>query len=446
MSHDPQRAGDPHATADPAAHDSRLRADAIVVNIGELVTVAADAADGLGIVHNAALAARDGAIIWLGASDSWPNHVALDPGATVLDARGRLVTPGFVDSHTHIVYGGQRAAEFHERLTGISYTEQLGQGRGILGTVAATREADEATLRESAWQRLRSCLEHGSTTVEIKTGYGLDLESESRSLDVIAALRDGPRVVPTFMGAHVVPAEYRDERDAYVRLIIDEMLPAFAGRAQFCDVFCESGAFTVEESRAILSRARELGYRLKLHANQLGESGGAELAAELQVVSADHLDYVNETQRRALAVAGVVATLLPGCSMTLREPYPSARHFIEAGVPVAIATDFNPGTCACENMHLMITLAVLHMGMTIGETLRAATLGGARALAMHDSVGSLEAGKRADLLIWNADSYLELGYRLGTNLVDTVVIDGRVVHRASDDSQQGTTSHATIDA
>lgn len=406
-----------------------ITADLVVHRIGQLATVAADAPDLVGPRPDAALAARDGRIVWIGASSDWQRHVAITPATRVIDARGRLVTPGFVDSHTHIVYAGHRAAEFHERLTGVSYTAQLGQGRGILSTVAATRTASTAALIAAARGRLQSCLAHGSTTVEIKTGYGLDVATEARSLHVIDALHAiGPRVVATFMGAHVVPPEYRADRAAYMRVLIDEMLPAFAGRARFCDVFCESDAFSVEESRALLTRARALGYRLKIHANQLGASGGAALAADLGVVSADHLDYVTASELRALARARVVAALLPGCSMTLRTAYPSARPFLDNGVPVAIATDFNPGTCACENMHLMITLAVLHMDMTIAEALRAATLGGARALAMDHEVGSLEVGKRADLLLWDAESYLELGYRLGTNLVRTVLVDGRIVH------------------
>jgi imidazolonepropionase len=245
---------------------------------------------------------------------------------------------------------------------------------------------------------------------------------------VVAGLEGrGPRVVSTFMGAHVVPTEHRASRADYLRLLTEEMLPAFVGRATFCDVFCDDGAFSVAESRALLERARSLGYRLKIHANQLAESGGAELAAELGCVSADHLDHVGPGQLAALGRAGVVATLLPGCSMTLREPYPSAKPFLAAGVPLALASDFNPGTCASENMQLMLALAVLNMDLSIEQALRAATLGGAMALGMQGEVGSLELGKRADLLLWDAASYLELGYRLGTNLVRSVIVDGQVV-------------------
>jgi imidazolonepropionase len=407
-----------------------ITADFLVQNIGQLVSVAAGACDALGIAAGAALASQQGRIVWIGADADWPQRVALAADATVLDAQGCLVTPGFVDSHTHIVYAGQRAAEFHERLSGVTYASQLNQGRGILSTVAATRAASTDELAASARARLQACMRHGSTTVEVKTGYGLDLESEARSLAVIERLQGpGPRVVPTFMGAHLVPAEHRADRAAYMRLLIDTMLPAFAGRARFCDVFCEQGAFSVAESRALLEHARALGYRLKLHANQLGASGGAALAAELGAVSADHLDFTGPQELAALAASGVVATLLPGCSMTLRSAYPSARPFLEAGVHLALATDYNPGTCACENMQLMIALAVLQMDCTIEQALRAATLGGAQALAMQREVGSLEVGKYADLLLWDAESYLELGYRLGTNLVRAVVVGGQPLYK-----------------
>jgi imidazolonepropionase len=405
-------------------------ADFAIINVGQLVRVPANGDAGeLGIVANAALAARRGRIVWLGASTDLRRGVALLPNATVLDAKGCLVTPGFVDSHTHIVYAGQRAAEFHERLSGISYTEQLGAGRGIHSTVAATRQASADELLRAAARRLHGCLAHGSTT-----GYGLDAATEARMLDVIDGLRaaNGPRVVSTFMGAHVVPLEHRADRTAYLRLLEHELLPAFRGRTAFCDVFCEDGAFSVEESRALLLAAKRLGYKLKLHANQLAASGGALLAAELEAVSADHLDHVDQQDLFALAKTGVVATLLPGCSMTLRAAFPSAKPFLQAGVPLALATDFNPGTCACENMQLMVALAVLNMDMTVEQAIRAATLGGAQALAMHHEVGSLEIGKRADLVLWDAEGYLELGYRLGTNLARTVVVDGRVVLEVAD--------------
>ena len=238
----------------------------------------------------------------------------------------------------------------------------------------------------------------------------------------------GPRVLATFLGAHTVPAEYRERRDDYLRLILDEMLPAFVGQATFCDIFVEGQAFSVDEARRILTAARERGYRLKLHVEQLSRQGGALLAAELGAVSADHLDFCTREDAAALARAGVVATLLPNCSMTLRTPYPDARLFLDAGCTLALATDYNPGTAPSENMQLVIALAVLRMGLSPAEALRAATLGGAHALGLGDEIGSLEVGKAADLLVWEADDLLEMGYHLGTNRVETVVVGGRVLH------------------
>lgn len=409
-----------------------ISADRIWRNIGQLVTAAGEGAAELGVVQQAALAASEGRIVWVGPDADAGRALTWTPDARIVDAGGRLVTPGFVDSHTHLVWAGQRAAEFHERLSGVSYATQLGAGRGILATVAATRAADEQQLLALAADRLHACARCGSTTVEIKTGYGLDFATEDRSLRVIERLaaasraNHGPRVVATFMGAHVVPAERRAARERYMRELLDEMLPAFAGRARFCDVFCENGAFDVTESRAILQRAAGLGYELKVHANQLSSAGGALLAAELHAASADHLDHLDESEIEALREANVAATLLPGCSMTLREPYPNGRRLVDAGLAVALATDYNPGTCCCENMQLMLALACLNMGMTIEEAIRAATINGARALRLDHEVGSLEPGKWCDLLIWNAESYLELGYSLGANRVRTVVIGGEV--------------------
>ena len=230
------------------------------------------------------------------------------------------------------------------------------------------------------------------------------------------------RVVPTFLGAHTVPPEYQGRSDEYVTLIVEEMLPSFVGLARFCDVFCEREAFTVEQSRRILSRAKELGYQLKLHADQLSPSGGAKLAAELGAVSADHLDYASDADLDALRDAGVVATLLPGCSYTLRSPYPPARRFLDHGLHVALATDFNPGTSYCENMQTIIGLAMSSMGMTLEEALTAATINGARALQLENEIGSLEVGKRCELALWSINSYQEIGYHFGINLIHSVLV------------------------
>lgn len=411
--------------------------DCVVYNIGQLATVAADAPDGVGIVTQAALAAQGGRIVWIGPSSDWHLRVTPAADATLIDAQRRLVTPGLVDSHTHLVHAGQRAAEFHQRLSGIDYASQLAESaqvgerplRGILKTVHDTRAANEFELAASAQRRLRSAVSLGTTTIEIKTGYGLSLPAEAAMLSAIGRLQHrGPRVLATFLGAHTVPAEYRERRQDYVRLVLDEMLPAFAAQATFCDIFVEGQAFSVDEARRILTAARDRGYRLKLHVEQLSRQGGALLAAELGAMSADHLDFCTRDDALALARAGVVATLLPNCSMTLRTPYPDARLFLDAGCTLALATDYNPGTAPSENMQLVIALAVLRMGLSPAEALRAATLGGARALGLGDEIGSLEVGKAADLLVWEADDLLEMGYHLGTNRVETVVVGGRVLH------------------
>jgi len=273
---------------------------------------------------------------------------------------------------------------------------------------------------------------YGTTTVEAKTGYGLDMITEEaclRILNNLNALETSPsyeysrvRVVPTFLGAHVLPPEYKERRSAYVDLIVEEMLPSFVGLARFCDVFCEREAFTMEECRRILLQAKELGYSLKIHADQLSPSGGAKLAAELGATSADHLDYADDADLDRLHDAGVVATLLPGCSYSLRSPYPSARRFIDRGLYVALATDFNPGTSYCENMQMMLNLAMSSMDMSIEESLQAATINGARALALHEVIGSIEVGKRCELAFWSIRDYHEIGYHFGVNLIQSVLI------------------------
>jgi len=418
-----------------------IQASTVIRNIGQLVTVAqqpiAGATGVLRVLSDAAIAVHDGVIAWIGPND----HVepvfqydsdSDDDGITIVDAQGVLITPGFVDSHTHLVFAGDRAEEFHLRRAGISYGELLTQGRGILTTVNATRSADTEILTEMAITRLNTMRHYGTTTVEAKTGYGLDMITEEaclRILNNLNALETSPsyeysrvRVVPTFLGAHVVPPEYRERRSAYVDLIVEEMLPSFVGLARFCDVFCEREAFTVEECRRILTQAKELGYSLKIHADQLSPSGGAKLAAELGSTSADHLDYADDADLDRLRDAGVVATLLPGCSYSLRSPYPSARRFIDRGLYVALATDFNPGTSYCENMQMMLNLAMSSMGMSIEESLQATTINGARALALHEVIGSIEVGKRCELAFWSIRDYHEIGYHFGINLIQSVLI------------------------
>jgi len=434
-----EREGGRPMMSDPSP--PRIQANMVIRNIGQLVTIAQQpipgASSALQVISDAALAVHNGTIVWIGPDDDaepmfYHDIGSPQDGITIVDAQGAVVTPGLVDSHTHLVFAGDRSEEFYLRRSGVSYAELLAQGRGILTTVNATRQASTDRLIELARARLDIVRAYGTTTVEVKTGYGLDKVTEETCLRIINNLNlleetsphqhSQVRVVPTFLGAHTVPPEYQGRRDEYVALIVEEMLPSFVGLARFCDVFCEREAFTAEECRRILTRARELGYQLKIHADQLSPSGGARLAAELGAVSADHLDYATDADLDAMRDAGVVATLLPGCSYTLRSPYPQARRFLDRGLRVALATDFNPGTSYCENMQTMIGLAMSSMDMTLEEALTAATINGARALQLEKEVGSLEVGKRCELALWSIKSYQEIGYHFGINLIQSVLV------------------------
>ena len=399
--------------------------DLLITGIGRLVTNDPRRDGLLGIVPDAAVAARDGRIGWAGPETELVRELRDLPE---VGADGRAVIPGFVDSHTHLVFGGNRIDEFVRRMRGETYEQIMEAGGGIASTVAATRDTPTSRLASDAAGRARRMLGTGTTTVEIKSGYGLDLETELRMLDAARSVGEvtAIEVVSTFLGAHVVPPEYRTDRPGYVRLIVEEMIPALAGRVEFCDVFCDEGAFTVDEARTILQAAAAAGLGLRLHAEQLAHTGGAALGAELGAASVDHLDHATDADIDALADAGTVAVLLPSVSLMLGTPPPPARRLWDGGVPVAVATDCNPGTSYIENMQLVIALATLTAGLTPDESLWAATRGGAKALGLANH-GWIGPGSVADLVMLEAESHLEIPYRPGTDLVRLVAKRGEVV-------------------
>lgn len=382
-------------------------------------------------VRDAALAWTEGTIRWTGPERELPPEYRAWPRE---DAGGGLVIPGLVDCHTHLAFGGWRAEEFELRLQGRSYLEIARAGGGIASTVAATRAASTEELTTRCRGHLAAMAGLGVTTVEAKSGYGLTLEDELRLLRVYRALSDGPqRIVATVLAAHVVPAEFRERRAEYVRLVIEEIVPRAAaeGLARFCDVFVEETAFTVEEARAILTAGLSHGLRPKLHADQLSQSGGAELAADVGAVSADHLERVSDLGIRRLHEAGVVAVSLPLASLYLGVAPMPARRLIEAGVPVAVATDFNPGTAPSYHLPLALTLACTLQRMTPGEALKGATIVAARALGLEAELGSLEPGKSADFAVLDAPSVEHWLYHFRPNACRRTVAGGREVWRAA---------------
>lgn len=383
----------------------------LITNIGELTTNVGTAGDPCGTMHDAAVLIQDGRVAWVGAASDVPS------ADDVVDAGGLAVIPGFVDSHSHLVFGGDRASEFEARMAGQKYA-----AGGIRSTVAATRGASEDELRGRLRTFLDEMLAQGTTTVEIKSGYGLDLASEERLVRLAAEVT--PEV--TFLGAHVVPAEYVDRADEYVDLVVGPMLDACAPHAKWIDVFCETGAFSVAQSRRVLEAGIARGLAPRVHASQLGPGEGVQLAVELGAASIDHGTYLTDGDVTALAASSTVLTLLPGVEFSTRQPYPDARRLIDAGVTVALACDTNPGSSFTSSMPFCIAVAVRDMGMTPAEAVWAATAGGARALR-RDDVGVIVPGARADLALLKAPTRIHLAYRPGVPLVDRVWKDGAEV-------------------
>ncbi len=349
--------------------------------------------------------------------------------SATLDASGKVVLPGLVDAHTHTIFAGSREREVEWKAQGLSYAEIAARGGGILHTVRATREASEADLVRIGLDRLLTFVSFGTTTVEIKSGYGLRTADELKLLraSAEAGRAAGLDVVPTFLGAHAVPPEFDGRSDAYVDLLLNESLQAvaIAQNAAFCDVFVEEGYFSAEQGRRLLEKASGLGLRPKVHADELSECGGAALAAEVRAVSADHLLHASDAGIEAMAAAGVIATLLPATSLASRMPFADGRRLLAAGVPVALGTDFNPN-CWCESMQLVIALACHHNGLLPAQAITAATVNAAWAVGRGDEVGSLERGKLADLVVLDAPTYHHLGYRLGGDLAEAVIKRGRI--------------------
>jgi imidazolonepropionase len=380
------------------------------------------------VIPNISILIIDGIINKIGKEEDIKVPADID----IYDAEGRVVLPGFVDSHTHLIFGGYRPDEFDMRLKGATYMSIMEQGGGIQSTVNATRVSTAEDLESKALYYLRIMSRMGVTTVEAKSGYGLDVESERKMLEVIQSLSkkcvDEITIVPTFLGAHAVPNEYKGRTSEYVDLIINDMLPAFRELAVNCDIFCEKNVFEIEDSRRLLEAARELGYKLKLHADEIVTLGGAELAAELGALSADHLLHVSDKGIQDMANAGVVATLLPLTAFTLKEPYAPARKFIDSGAAVALATDLNPGSCFSGSIPLTIALACIYMNMSIEEVITALTLNGAAALGMADKIGSIEEGKRGDLVILDFDNYKMLPYYVGMNCVKNTIHAGKIIN------------------
>ncbi len=400
----------------------------LLTNIGALARCLAEGPqDDSNVIRNAALAWNEGRIRWVGPDAELPAEYRSWPAE---DAEGRLVVPGLVDCHTHLAFAGWRADEFERRIRGATYLEIAAAGGGIASTVAKTRAADSASLRHSCEEHMAGMARLGVTTVEAKSGYGLSLESELRILEVYRELADaGHRIVPTLLAAHVVPTEFRDRRAAYVDLVVEEIIPQAAARklARFCDVFVEDSAFSVSEGRRILEAGKRHGLRPKLHADQLTSSGGAELAAEVGAASADHLECISGQGIERMARAGVVAVSLPFASLYLGvKPLP-ARRLLQTGVPVAVATDFNPGSAPSYHLPMAMTLACTLQRMTPAEALKGATIVAARAIGLEEEVGSLVPGKSADFAVIDADSVEQWLYHLRDNACVTTVRGGETI-------------------
>jgi imidazolonepropionase len=410
--------------------------DLIIKNAEELLTLSPSSKEesGLGIIRKGAITVKEGKIFWIGKTEELPKKFGLGKDGQEIDATGKVVMPGLIDSHTHLIFAGSREKEFEQRIQGLSYLEIAERGGGILSTVEATRKASFDELLLLGKKRLDRMLSKGVTTIEAKSGYGLSLQDEMKILKVMKALQEVHpiEIVPTFLGAHTIPREFRDARTRYIDLLTEEMIPRVAQErlAEFCDVFCEEKAFTLEESKKILETGKGYGLKPKIHADQLSPGGGAELAAEVNAFSADHLEHVSQTGIERMAEKGVTAVLLPGASFFLSmKKLPPAREMIQKGVYVSLATDLNPGSSMTESLPLMMTMGCTMYKMVPKEVIQGTTIHAARSMGRENEIGSLEVGKQADILLLAIPNYRYLPYHFGVDHVEVVIKKGRIVYK-----------------
>jgi imidazolonepropionase len=418
----------------------KKEADLLIENAAQLLTLDSSSDPRsperkLGIIPDGTVAVRGTRIVWVGTADQTSKQISLISGGKEIDASGKVVLPGYIDSHTHLLFAGTREKEFELRIKGATYQEIAAEGGGIRSTVEKTRRASQEELVQIGKKNLDSMLSLGTTAVEAKSGYGLSTKDEIKMLETLRVLgQEHPvEIVPTFLGAHEIPPEYAGRTEDYVQQIIEEMIPAVAARklAVFCDVFCEKGVFSLEQSRRILEAGKRYGLIPKVHADELTPLGGAEMAAEIGAVSADHLLFISEKGMEAMAEKGVVATLLPGTAFFLfLGRYAPARQMLERGMIVALATDFNPGSCMTESLPLITTIACTQMRMTPAEAILGITLNAAKGLRKEKEIGSLEPGKQADLVLLDIPDYRHIAYHFGVNHVWKVVKKGRIFWEA----------------
>jgi len=414
-----------------------MKVDLLIINAKELITIRGSnnprtgfEMNELAIINNGAIAVKEDRIIAVGSTEELTKKY--DDPSKIIDASDKVVMPGFVDPHTHPVFKQTRENEFEMRIQGKSYVEISQSGGGIRSSIAGVRETSEDELYKLAEKRINKMISNGTTTLEAKSGYGLSTESEIKMLKVIKKLgEDLPiDIIPTFLGAHEFPIEYKNDKEKYIDILMNEMLPKVRelDLAEYCDIFTEEHVYNIEQSLRILNRAKELGFKIRMHADEIEPIGGAELAAEVGAISADHLGAASDEGINAMRDNGVIAILLPGTIFSLgMKSYARARDMIEAGLAIALATDYNPGSCNCDSMQFVITIACLQMKMTPAEAITASTINAAYSLGLGDKIGSLEIGKKADILIMDMPSYQYLPYHFGSNNVEAVIKNGKII-------------------